>query len=445
MSDTGPPSNGLVDASQVASQAASVRGQDPHYIEALASLAAIGSTLLTNELPTTDPLSTLIQKHLSPHMRPLRDLSGDWHTRSFTSDNQPAHIETHASTDITPHTVRQAAASSAWRKIARLARTHIQKYAHHDQSDQLDTLQDETSVQDVLEWWSVRLYSLARLKLYSILSTELNGVWQVIETTAVERGKMLVDTDMVPFTMRVLKATEAKYRGDVRSSVEAYVELIRLCKRRMRELESKQPKIWKERAIQVGLMLAFTLAETKDYAGAIQLVVPLVESALESKSDPQDAMQSIHLVVVASRIWIQAGHLSSAMSLLDRAQLLLASPPPAYIQHQLAHSRALIHAISGDFSSASFVSASTLTQQLNSAISCFYSAHLDDAISRLQSVLAAEPASVASVDAVIFNLATLYELAKRGDAEVLESKTQLLATVASWAGEPGVSSSAFKL
>ncbi len=216
-------------------------------------------------------------------------------------------------------------------------------------------------------------------------------------------------------------------------------------------------------------MLAFTLAEGKDYAGALDVVSPLVERALtgrkgEAKEEEEGVAARVHLVLVASRLWIQAGNLIAAEALLDRAQTLLSSssftssPLSTALNRQLTHSKALISAIAGDFSTAqnqlspsssasspSTTTPETIASTLNLAIIHFYNAQLDSSISNLESVLDTEPALIANADAVIFNAATLYELAQGGEREVVERKRGLLARVAKWAGEPGCSSSSFKL
>ncbi|SJX64673.1 uncharacterized protein SRS1_15489 [Sporisorium reilianum f. sp. reilianum] len=435
------------------------------------SVPALGDPSLMGELPTTDPLSILLQKHLPPHVRPPRDLSGIWHTSNasassdvtapsneipdpFVTGNESAA----APEAINADTVRHAAAANSWRKIASLARTKLESYSRAEQLslqlvDAPATPGEGTmDVRTALEWWSVRLYALARLKLYSMLRTELAALWQVLSTTAAEGG-VLADTEAVPFTLRVLKATEPKYRGDVRTAVEQYTLLVHMCKRHMRRLRAAsatgdvegEMRKWRSRAERVGLMLAFTLAEAKDYAGAIEVVTPLIESALRHTEGDSNTDERMQLVVVASRIFIQAGDLPTASSLLDRAS----APHPSHpsTSAHLAHARALIHAISADLPAATSLlsTATTPAHRLNAAITTFYAAHLDDALAQLEQLLDAHPRSVASADAVVFNLATLYELGHGSEGRVVERKREVLDRVARAAGEPGVSGSSFKL
>lgn len=451
------------------------------------SVPALGDASLMGELPTTDPLSILLQKHLPPHTRPVRDLSGTWHTAAAASNQNeiaaPASEipdpfvtgtePSPAAVEVNAQTVRQAAASNAWRKIASLARTKLETYSHTErqrfaqQQRQLVDApphEDGMDVRQALEWWSVRLYALARLKLYSMLRTELAALWQVLATTPVEQqdgasqAVSLADSlEYVPFTLRVLKATEPKFRGEVRTTLEQYTLLIQLCKREMRrcraasktaaaDVEREEVGKWRRRAERVGLMLAFTLAEAKDYAGAIEVVTPLIERSLRQQGTSQagSVEERVQLVVVASRLFVQAGDLSSASSLLDRAERLL--PTTTSVAHtHLAHARTLIHAISGDFPTASSFTPNTTAEHLNHAIIAFYSAHLDESLAQLEGVLAENPRAVASADAVVFNLATLYELGHGSEAQVVERKREVLDRLARCAGEPGVSGSSFKL
>lgn len=415
----------------------------------------LGDPSLMGELPATDPLSILLQKHLPPHIRPLRDLSGTWHASSSSAANAPTNelpdpFSTNdgpiQSSDITPETVRTASASNAWRKIAVLARTQLEDYSRHSRQPLIDTSSPSTSVNEALHWWSIRLYALARLKLYSMLRTELGALWQVLSTTLVE-DVVLADTEQVPFTLRVLRATEPKFRGDTRTTVEQYTLLVQLCKQQMRRAKAQADEegesLWRGRGERVGCMLAFTLAEAKDYTGAIEVLLPLVERALPSGDglDEEEVARRVQLVVVTSRIWIQAGDLSTAQTLLDRAQTLTTNP--ALLQH-ITHARTLISAIAHDLPTAP-TNPSSPASSLNQAITSFYSAHLDESIAQLQGVLSEHPALVATADAVVFNLATLYELGPGGEAEVVERKSELLADVAKWSGEPGVAGSSFKL
>ncbi|KAJ9474974.1 hypothetical protein PHBOTO_004856 [Pseudozyma hubeiensis] len=433
-------------SSQPASQASAPSQPSRH-------IPALGDASLMNELPTTDPLSTLLQKHLPPHIRPLRDLSGAWHassSSSSTTNEIPDPFTTNDSTSpINAETVRQATASNSWRKIASLARERIEEYGRqtkYPQQTQLieQQLEEETMrLEEVLEWWTVRVYSLARLRLYAMLRSELDGLWSILE-----REEVLEMEGGVPFTLRVLRAMEPKWRGDVRSTVEQYTVLIRSCKDQMRKSKGQREevKVWKTRAVRLGLMLSFALAEVKDFSGAIEVLHPLIETSLRSKPDETEAevTERLHLVIVASRIYIQAGDLFSTTSLLNRTSPLL--PPSSPLDQLITQTHSIISTISSSPSPPDPEPDTTSpTSHLNQAISTFYSANLDLAISQLESVLHTHPALAATADALVFNLATLYELDKGGDAHVLERKRGLLRDVARWAGEPGVGGSCFKL
>ncbi|SPO30651.1 uncharacterized protein UTRI_05268 [Ustilago trichophora] len=484
------PSHHLATAPPTEPSSSSTNNMNAGASQPRLSIPSLGDSSLMGELPTTDPLSILLQKHLPPHLRPVRDLTGAWHTPSslthfaptneipdpFTSPYTNQHSPSQA---ITSETVRQAASTNAWRKIASLARSQLERYSlternrlysSHQASQQPVSLPRESDegetmdVEEVLQWWSVRLYALARLRLYSMLRTEMGGLWQILASTRVEEEEeevIMEDSEMVPFTLRVLRATEPKFRGDTRTTIEQYTVLIHMCKGHIKRLKARaaknvdvrareQIKVWKERAVRVGMMLAFTLAEAKDYSGAIELLEPLVEKALtrgsdKEKEDAEGLEARVQLVVVASRIWIQAGDLSTARTLLDRASSLLTTTSP-----HITHSQTLLSAIQGDFSTSSIPNPnpnpnSSIAEQLNTAIQTFYTAHLDDSILALEIVLDNTPAQIAAADAVLFNIATLYELAAGGEREVVERKRGLLEKTAKWTGEPGASGSWFKL
>lgn len=351
---------------------------------------ALCAGTMMGELPASDPISILVQKHLPAHARPVRDLSGTWYASSLDT------------TEVSCDDIVQAASTGWWRKIAVLARSTLER-----RGMELD---------EVLEWWTVRLYALARLRLHSMLRTELAAVWDALEG------------QQVPFGLLVLRASEAKFRGDTRSTVEQYTVLIHMCKK-------KQGEAWRRRAVRLGIMLAFTLAETRDYNAAINVLDPLVERALAEEE------QGVQLVVVAARIWIQAGDVEHALELVQRAEQQL--PKQSAAHAHIRQAKMVIATISGDF--AQDDEGERVVATLNRAVVQFYRAQLDAAIATLDAQLEAEPALVASADAVVFNTATLYELAAGDETAVVGRKRQLLATIARWAAEPGPTSSAFKL
>ncbi|SAM83673.1 uncharacterized protein UBRO_06623 [Ustilago bromivora] len=396
------------------------------------SIPALSNPALLGDLPNTDPLSVLLQKHIPPHLRPVRDLSGTWNSSSSSAAA--------AGEEVNEESVQQAAATNSWRKIACLARTQI-------------TQSQAASVEEVLGWWSVRMYALARLRLYSLLRSELDGLWHVLE----REGLMDGEEERVPFTLRAFRATEPKFRGDVRSTVEQYILLIQACKGTMKQAKSKEEgdraKIWKERGLRLGLMLAFTLAEAKDLDGAIEILSPLIQHCL-SACESQDAEESAHLVLVSTRIYIQAGDLSTAYTLLNRISSLLLRTSP--LQGEISHSESLLAALRGDLDSASETPPCasdekdmSIVEQLNSATVAFYEAKLDKAISTLDKVLEKDPSRIANstvAESVVFNLATLYELGTQGGEQaVVERKRDMVVKVARWIGEAGISASCFKL
>nr|CDI55107.1 conserved hypothetical protein [Melanopsichium pennsylvanicum 4] len=226
----------------------------------------------------------------------------------------------------------------------------------------------------------------------------------------------------------------------------------------------------------------------KDYNGAIDLLLPLVERALDDKqtkgaenSNEKEEekkgslKERVQLVVVVSRIWIQAGDLSAAEKLLNRAESLIPSNTIAnddtfWIKAHINHGKALISAIKGDYhvatslfetlskqiktsptsnhdddSCSSPSSTLKIAQELNRAMVDFYSGKLDQSIQNLEKVLQLEPALMSTAEAVIFNTSTLYELAAGGEKEVMQRKRDLLSKMAKWVGEPGPAGSSFKL
>ncbi|KAN0062542.1 hypothetical protein ACQY0O_005074 [Thecaphora frezii] len=333
--------------------------------------AELGDAKLMGELPSTDPLSTLLNKHLPSHLRPPRDLSGSWsHPDPFAAHHTAPSWNAAVAVleGVDEAALQEAVRTSSWRRIATLARFKIERYGAAQARAPEEEAVEGGSVVDVLEWWGVRLHALARLRLYSSMRTELVGLWSVLEsiempeatqpqaptttTTAAAAAapssgdvsssslhsspqqqrriqarptssastasitsttsghfvkrtsharRTLASSPLVPFSLRVMRAREAKYRGDVRAAIDAHVELIGYCKlwiqkwrgaRKRRERSKgaatvagdgagseagaeakteaeaieqmrRQEAIWKDRATRVGLLLASLLAEAK--------------------------------------------------------------------------------------------------------------------------------------------------------------------------------------
>ncbi|KAF9224009.1 hypothetical protein BS17DRAFT_780349 [Gyrodon lividus] len=96
-------------------------------------------------IPNTDPLSALLTKYVSPEQRPRRDVTGEYSGRD----------------------VHEMVMSNSWRALARMARDRI-------------VASDPEDLGRILDLWSLRLASLARLRLTNQASAECTNLFAVL-------------------------------------------------------------------------------------------------------------------------------------------------------------------------------------------------------------------------------------------------------------------------
>ncbi|GJE91272.1 tetratricopeptide repeat protein [Phanerochaete sordida] len=274
-------------------------------------------------IPNTDPLTNLLVKYIPPERRPTRDVSGEWQHTDF-------------------HTLVM---TNSWRALARMARDRI-------------VASNPGDVGLILELWSLRLTSLARLRLFNQTSAELANLWAVLTSPAIPaqppspagRGlspRAYLWARLVPFELEVLHAKARYWAGDHMGYVDALCALVARCKRKAREaaapraaparqkpeaaplgekarareerrLERERAKLkehereremWKERGARVCLILASQLCEMKEYTSAAKLLLPL---AHQPTTSAPGSLTSPHILAAIGRIHLQAGDLGRA-------------------------------------------------------------------------------------------------------------------------------------
>ncbi|EPQ31202.1 uncharacterized protein PFL1_01389 [Pseudozyma flocculosa PF-1] len=467
-------------------------------------IPALGDSKLMGELPSTDPLATLLSKHLPAHMRPPRDLSGSW-TQADPFASTAAFDPRVAFENVDEAAVQEAVRTNSWRRIATLARSRIMAYAEprHDGPP-------TAGIAEVLEWWSIRLHALSRLRLYSLMHTELTGLWAVLDSTELgiraghglddalsfdtgspqkqrtlqratvagsSRSRTLASSPLVPFSLRAMKAREAKYRGELTEAIDAHVELITHCKAWIRKWGgaakrlarqatppsddvqkevAAQVTLWTDRATRLGLITAALLTEAKDYPAAIDLLEPLTASTLLRAVRSPSASQ-VHLLSHVARLYIQAGSLTATALMFDSARQIYdrldddAQREP--VSRLVVENAALLATIRGEYASAEAKWREAAEQRAQAgdaedgllandlAVAVFYQGRLQEPVDALERVLASSPSSVTSVEPFLFNLCTLHEL--RSD-DAVRDKRRILALVGQWAGD-GSGTSCLKL
>lgn len=288
----------------------------------LTDCAACSHLLPTPVLPDpqADPLNSLLQKHIPPHLRPARDLSGQW---------PPGERASFA----------DAVAINAWRRVARASADRIIAAGAGGEGVG-SVLQVSTGkffpripviscsgliyFAPIMQMWTLRLQALWRLRLSNQLLSELDALCNVLISTPLPssspgssvdpslsssqpaplspnsardavNSRKLIDSPLVPFALRVLRARAPKLRGDIRAAIEACTALLRRCRSRageytrlarkgqatqsekrsnevprvevpsseVRDQAREQAAVWRDRALRMGLIVAGLLIEMK--------------------------------------------------------------------------------------------------------------------------------------------------------------------------------------
>ncbi|KAE8266377.1 hypothetical protein A4X09_0g5974 [Tilletia walkeri] len=446
---------------------------------------------LLADLPNHDTISTLLAKHIPPHIRPARDTSG-----TFPPDESPHNPD-----------LALAMRTNAWRRIAVYARDRIISAGAPPPSASPETHADIVEpagphdVSTVLRWWTVRLQALLRLRLHSQFQVELESLWAILKRTTFPRSSAapppppttqpggeqqayirptvryarLLDSPLIPFTLHVLRAREPLLTGDPRAALEKCHALLQRCRVMQRrfvrvatvdgaqggeqaDLEGgakAEARMWEERGRRMSVVIAFILLDFEDYSAAINLLRPLISTAPTTPTE-----QAYNLLL--ARLFLEAGAVASAQACIQAVSASLATTPPSksggnQLHELLDVSKALLAVWQGNYSSAveqwervshGQESGDGKTSReidpaamSNLALSRFYQGNVDEATTLLERLLQEEPSTATSAEAVIFNLITMHEL--RSD-DSISHKRRILVHVAQWAGD-GNGTSCLKL
>lgn len=299
-------------------------------------------------IPNTDPLTNLLIKYIPPERRPARDISGEWQHTDF-------------------HTLVM---TNSWRALARMARDRIVSSNPGD-------------VGLILELWSLRLTSLARLRLFNQTSAELSNLYAVLTASSIPAESPLSPLDgrprglspraylwerLVPFELEVLHAKTRYWAGDHMGYVDELAVLVARCKRKAREAGAprkdahlrppkparggsqqgerakareerrlereklrekeaeREREMWKERGARVCLILASQLCEMKEYIAAARLLLPLAHQSPPSGTTGEK-LTSPHILAAIGRIHLQAGDLGKAAAYFAQVAAHVAQMP----------------------------------------------------------------------------------------------------------------------
>ncbi|KAG1770680.1 hypothetical protein EDD22DRAFT_1047640 [Suillus occidentalis] len=348
-------------------------------------------------IPNTDPLNILLTKYVSPpERRPVRDVTGEWHDSDFHS----------------------MVMTNSWRALARMAR------------DRLVTCNPEDLVR-VLDLWSLRLSSLARLRLYNQTSAECTNLFAVLNATEPPSARAYLFDRVLPFELEVMHARLKYWAGDPMGYLDVLYALLKKCKLQAKnskaEGDESSLSMWLERAARMCLIIASQMIEMKDFTAATKLLEPLF--AQRTGQQPSFAIRS-----AVGRIYLQSGYLTQAaahfaavegdasvpqtIKNMNAALLACAEGNWARADELL---RALVQAEPDNFVAINNLSVALLSQ-----------GKLKEGIEVLEAALHSSPSTVVVAEPYLFNLSTLYEL---HSATAAQKKRDLLIEVAKWSGD----------
>ncbi|KAG2112987.1 uncharacterized protein F5147DRAFT_682178 [Suillus discolor] len=348
-------------------------------------------------IPNTDPLNILLTKYVSPlEKRPVRDVTGEWQHSDFHS----------------------MVMSNSWRALARMAR------------DRLVTCNPEDLIR-VLDLWSLRLSSLARLRLYNQTSAECTNLFAVLNATEPPSARAYLFDRILPFELEVMHARLKYWAGDLMGYLDILYALLKKCKLQAKisktEGDDSSLSMWLERAARMCLIIASQMIEMKDFTAATNLLEPLF--AQRTGQQPSPAIRS-----AVGRIYLQSGYLAQAaahfavvegdasvpQTLKDMNAALLACAEGNWARADELL-QALVQAEPDNFVAINNLSVALLSQ-----------GKLKESIEVLETAMHSSPSAVVVAEPYLFNLSTLYEL---HSATAVEKKRDLLIEVAKWSGD----------
>ncbi|KAI0305862.1 hypothetical protein B0F90DRAFT_1873301 [Multifurca ochricompacta] len=294
--------------------------------------------------------------------------------------------------------------------------------------------------EDLSLLWSLRLSSLARLRLFNQVSAEVNNLFGVLTSITPPTTRTHVLENLLPFELDVIQARVKYWAGDHYGYADALGALLRRCKRRARSarITDADRQMWIERGARVGLIAASQFIETKDFAAATALLEPLViqqqQPAEQQQQQPQPQPQlASELRAALGRVYLQAGQLDQA-----ETHFAAVAADESVPESTKALNASFMASARGDWDKASEILRDLITQRgstqavNNLAVALLGQGKLKEGIEVLEAALETSPSTLAMAEPFLFNLSTLYELRSSIAAD---KKRELLIEVAKWSGD----------
>ncbi|KAF9574831.1 hypothetical protein EC968_005309 [Mortierella alpina] len=392
----------------------------------------LNASNMFHEITMMDALNDLMIKHIPAEKRVLRD----WN--ALTEAEQLLEPRSKVLYTLT--------VENSWRAMARYTRSQI-------------LLTPPERILELINLWYARLLALVKLGQYEMAQAELDQLGDLrgpqyryenypsdvfansdILTQEQERGVAIMRGCMVPFELFVLKARLQGYLGDIPEAVDQLYELIMHCKKFEAICRVSDDTIgilqWKDITGQLHLMVLNYLVELKDYPAATRHARELAKKY----------SQDINFRSGLGRLYLQLGDVDRAdkefKELADLVKSHLkhhSATEQAHFKLQLTMNEALLAVTQGRWLAAKGAFEEVLVQEPenlvatnNLAVCELYAGQLNDAIPRMEKLMFAYPTSAGTSEALVFNMATLFELRTEGS---LRRKQQMMVEVAKWAGD----------
>ncbi|KAG9325525.1 hypothetical protein KVV02_007350 [Mortierella alpina] len=401
----------------------------------------LNSSNMFHEITMVDALNELMIKHVPAEQRVLRD----WNALTEAEQLQEPRSKVLYTLTV----------ENSWRAMARYTRSQI-------------LLTPLDRILELINLWYARLLALVKLGQYEMAQAELDQLGDLrgpqyryenypqdvfvnndIQTQEQERGVAIRRGCMVPFELFVLKARLQGYLGDIPEAIDQLYDHIMHCKKfeaicRVSD-DTVGVRQWQDITGQLHLMVLNYLVEIKDYPAATRHARDLAKKY----------SQDINFRSGLGRLYLQLGDVDRAdkefkeLEDIVKSHLEHHSPTEqAHFKLQLTMNEALLAVTQGRWLAAKSAFEEVLVQEPenlaatnNLAVCELYAGQLNDAIPRIEKLMFAYPTSAGTSEALVFNMATLFELRTEGS---MRRKQQMMVEVAKWAGDQ-FSVSTFKI
>ncbi|KAH9169928.1 hypothetical protein EDB89DRAFT_1382929 [Lactarius sanguifluus] len=305
--------------------------------------------------------------------------------------------------------------TNSWRALAQMARDRIVQA-------------DPEDIPLVLNLWSLRLSSLARLRLFNQASAEVTNLFGALASITPPAARTHLLEHVLPFELDVIHARVKYWAADASGYTDALGALLRRCRRRARASRlDVDRQMWVERGARVALIAASQFIETKDFAAATALLEPLVA---RDQPEPPGA----ELRAALGRVYLQAGQLEKA-----EEHFAAVAADAGALESTKALNAAFLASARGEWNVASEILRELFAQDdtnyaavNNLAVALLGQGRLKEGIEVLEAALETSPSTLAMAEPFLFNLSTLYELRSSIAAD---KKRELLIEVAKWSGD----------